>query len=166
MTEDAMLDLLERCGDLPVRTFAPGELLVEDGVRHPEIYVLIDGELEIRKGDVRISTISEPGACIGEVGLLMDTPATATVVAATQVRAHVAEDGAELLRTDPEVTFVVARMLAQRLDLVTNFLADLRRQYGGESGSLAVVDTVLASLVQRPGASARPGSVRDPDPLY
>jgi CRP-like cAMP-binding protein len=166
ITEVWMLDLLERCAELPRRSFAAGETLVEDGVRHPEIYVLIDGELEVRKGDVRISTIDQPGACIGEVGLLMGTPATATVLAATPVTVHVAEDGAELLRTDPEVTFVVARMLAQRLDLVTNFLADLRQQYGGESGSLAVVDTVLANLAQRPGTSARPGSLRDPDPLY
>lgn len=161
-----MLDLLERCADLPRASFAPGELLVEDGVQHSRIYVLIDGELEIRKGGVKISTIAQPGACIGEVGLLLGTPATATVVAASPVTVHVAEDGAALLRTDPEFTFIVARMLAQRLDLVTSFLADLRQQYGGESGSLAVVDTVLASLAQRPGATAAPGSRRDPEPLY
>jgi CRP-like cAMP-binding protein len=161
-----MLDLLNRCADLPQRTFQPGEELVVDGERHRQIYVLIEGDLEIRKAGVRISTITEPGACIGEVGLLLGTAATATVVAATPTRVHVAEDGAELLRTDPEVTFEVARMLAQRLDLVTNFLADLRKQYGGETGSLAVVDTVLADLVRSPGATATPGSARDPEPLY
>lgn len=161
-----MHELLRRVATLPERTFAAGESLVNDGERGPELYVLIEGTLEVRKLDARISTITEPGACIGEVGLLLGTPATATVVAVTPTRVHVAEDGAALLHSDPEVTVLVARMLAERLNLVTTFLADLRHQYGGEGGSLAVVDQVLANLVQRPGATAEPGSRRDPDPLY
>jgi CRP/FNR family transcriptional regulator, cyclic AMP receptor protein len=161
-----MQELLQRVAGLPERTFEPGEELRTDGERAPELYVLIEGELEVRKGNTRISTISDPGAAIGEVGLLLDRPATATVVAVTPTRVHVADDGAELLRTDPGVTVLVARMLAARLDLVTTFLADLRDQYGDANGSLAVVDSVLASLVQRPEPTARPGSARDPDPLY
>jgi CRP-like cAMP-binding protein len=159
-------ELLERCAGLPRRTFAPGQTLVVDGQRGEELFVIESGEVEVRKGDQRISTISRPGACIGEVGLLLGTPATATVTALTEVRARVADDGAALLRSDPEITFLVARMLAARLDLVTTFLADLRRQYGGGTGSLAVVDSVLAGLAQGPTGTARPGSVRDPDPLY
>ncbi|MGD9792661.1 MAG: Crp/Fnr family transcriptional regulator [Acidimicrobiia bacterium] len=161
-----MIELLERFAAMPRRTFAPGEALVTDGQRSAALYVLVEGSLEVRKGDTRISVISAPGACIGEVGLLLGLPATATVIALTETVMYVAEDGATLLRTDPEITVLVARMLAERLNLITTFLADLRRQYGGETGSLAVVDTVLSSLSQRTGPAARPGSARDPDPLY
>lgn len=161
-----MQELLQRTSTLPERTFAPGEALVTDGEQNRALYVLVEGTIEIRKGDTRINTITAPGACIGEVGLLLGIPATATVVAVEPTRVRVAEDGASLLHSDPEITVAVARTLAERLNLVTTFLADLRRQYGGESGSLAVVDTVLANLTQRQGPAARPGSRREPDPLY
>ena len=161
-----MRELLERCSALPQRTFEPGEALVVDGRPCPALYVLIEGTLEVRKGDVRISTISTPGACIGEVGLLLGIPATATVVAMTGTRAHVAEDGAALLRSDPEVTVAVAQMLAERLNLITTFLADLRTQYPGAGGALAVVDSVLERLSQRTGPRAEAGSLREPDPPY
>ena len=161
-----MRDLLERFAVMPRKTFARGETLVVDGQRSGSLYVLIEGTLEVQKGGVRISTINEPGVCIGEVGLLLDIPATATVVAVTPTIVHVAEDGAAVLRTEPEVTVAVARLLAERLNLVTTFLADIKRQYAGASGSLAVVDKVLARLTQRTGPAAKPGSAREPDPLY
>jgi len=161
-----MRDLLERFAAMPRKMFAPGETLVADGQRSGSLYVLIEGTLEVQKGGVRISTINEPGVCIGEVGLLLDIPATATVMAVTPTVVHVAEDGAAVLRTEPEVTVAVARLLAERLNLVTTFLADIKRQYAGESGSLAVVDKVLAGLTQRTGPTAKPGSAREPDPLY
>lgn len=161
-----MTDLLHLVNDLPERSYRAGEVLLSDGSDHREVMVLIEGTLRIEKGGSTISTISRAGAVIGEVGILLNRPATATVVAATNVRVFVADDGAALLTTDPRVTFAVAEMLAERLDLVTTFLADLRQQYGDGSGSLAVVDEVLTSLMQRSGPRAQPGSVRDPDPLH
>jgi len=59
----------------------------------------------------------------------------------------------------------VAVELAERLNFVTTYLADLKHQYGDAPG-LAMVSDVLAHLGQRKQPVARPGSARDPDPEY
>ena len=55
--------------------------------------------------------------------------------------------------------------LAERLNFVTTYLADLKHQYGDAPG-LAMVSDVLVELTQRRAPPARPGSARDPDPDY
>lgn len=158
--------LLDHFAQRPIRTLMPDEILVLDGAQHDTMFVLISGELEVAKDGNVISTIDGPGSIVGEVGALLGSGATATVTARSETVVHVVDDASEVLRTDPVVTFEVARLLAERLDLVTRFLADLRTQYGDSSGSLAVVDTVLSSLARRTGPTASPGSARDADPLY
>jgi len=158
--------LLDHFAHRPIRALVPDEALVLDGEQHDTMFVLVSGELEVAKDGIVISTIDRPGSIIGEVGALLGTGATATVTARSESVVHVVDAASEVLRTDPVVTFEVARLLAERLDLVTRFLADLRTQYGDSRGSLAVVDTVLSSLARRTGPTASPGSARDADPLY
>ena len=55
--------------------------------------------------------------------------------------------------------------LAERLNFVTTYLADLKHQYGDAPG-LSMVSDVLRQLAQRHGPVARPGSAPDPDPDY
>jgi hypothetical protein len=76
-----------------------------------------------------------------------------------------AADGHALLASDPAITRLVAVGLAERLNLVTTYLADLKHQYGDAPG-LAMVSEVLSRLAQRQAPIARPGSARDPDPDY
>ena len=59
----------------------------------------------------------------------------------------------------------VAIGLAERLNVVTTYLADLKHQYGDTPG-LSMVSDVRSQLGQRQAPSARPGSARDPDPEY
>lgn len=89
----------------------------------------------------------------------------ATVVAtAASVLRHAA-DGAALLSSHPDITRWVAVTLAERLNFVTPYLADLKHQYGDAPGP-AMVQDVLAQLSQRQSPPARSGSVRDPQPDY
>ena len=60
---------------------------------------------------------------------------------------------------------LVADGLAERLNFVTTYLADLKLQYGDAPG-LSMVSDVLQRLAHRQGPAARPGSARDPDPEY
>ena len=126
--------------------------------------MLIAGALEVRKGNIVVNTITEPGALIGEISLLLGTDHGATVVATEPSRLRHAAHGRELLR-DPEVTTIVAVGLAERLNFVTAYLADLKDQYG-EAPGLSMVSDVLARLSHQQLQAARPGSVRDPDPEY
>lgn len=160
-----MTALLALTDGLFERRLVAGEVLVEEGSREGQLAVLVEGHLQVRKGEVVVAEITEPGACIGEVSLLTGAAATATVVAASPCVVRVASDGAGFLRSRPEVLEEVAHILATRLHQMTTYLADLRRQYGDQPG-LQMVGEVLATLTSTPATGARPGSARDPDPLY
>jgi hypothetical protein len=75
-----------------------------------------------------------------------------------------ATDGVAFLR-DPEVVRLIAVGLAERLNYVTAYLADVKQQYGDAPG-LSMVGTVLARLAQNQHAPVLGGSARDPDPEY
>jgi CRP/FNR family transcriptional regulator, cyclic AMP receptor protein len=124
-----MTTLLDLCRDLPVQHFAPGDALLTEGERSGRLYILIEGEVEVRKGDVEIPTITEPGSIFGELSALLGLPHTALVRALTPCRVHVIEQADAFLRSNPVVTYQLARLLAQRLNTITTYLADLKNQF-------------------------------------
>jgi CRP/FNR family transcriptional regulator, cyclic AMP receptor protein len=157
--------MLELSAHLPEVELAEGEVLLTEGTPNTSIWVLISGELDVRKSDVTVNAIAQPGALIGEMSILLGVAPTATVVAATPTRLRHALDGEALLSSDPAISKFVAVGLARRLDVVTTYLADLKRQYTDAPG-LAMVSEVLGKLTAQTGPQVRPGSARDPDPLY
>jgi CRP-like cAMP-binding protein len=160
------VELLALALDRPRRTVAVGETLIADGAPVPALYVLVAGALRIEKAGVAITTVSEPGACIGEMSLLLDVPATADVVATEPCVVAVIDDAAALLEAEPRVSLALARLLAVRLHAMTTYLADLKQQYADHEGGLGMVDVVLDRLMRAPGARSELGSERDPDPEY
>jgi CRP/FNR family transcriptional regulator, cyclic AMP receptor protein len=162
---DVMDDMLTLSRHLPQVELAPGEPLVREGGPAGAIWVLVSGALQVRKGGVVVNTIDRPGALIGEVSALLGTAYTATVEATAPCVLRHAADGQALLASDPAITRLVAVGLAERLNFVTTYLADLKHQYG-EAPGLAMVADVLSQLAQRQGPPARPGSAREPDPDY
>lgn len=160
-----MQDMLALSAHLPEIEVATGDTLVREGSPAGGVWVLVSGALQVRKGVVLVNTITRPGALIGEVSALLGTAYTATVEATAPSILRHAADGQALLAGDPAITRLVAVGLAERLNFVTTYLADLKHQYGDAPG-LAMVSDVLSQLAQRQGPPARPGSARDPDPDY
>lgn len=75
--------LLAEQGEL--RRVARGELLIEEGVRGSALLVVVDGEVEVLKdsGDggadlLQLVTLGQ-GTLLGEIGLILGEPASATV---------------------------------------------------------------------------------------
>jgi len=161
----AMTDMLTLSAHLPEVEVQPGEVIIRDGEAGNGIWVLVSGALDVLKGGVLVNTITDPGALIGEVSVLLGTGHSATVQATQPSRLRFAADGDVLLSSDPGITRLVAVGLAERLSFVTTYLADLTHQYADVPG-LSMVSEVLSSLNQRRGPLARPGSARDPDPQY
>lgn len=157
--------LLALTAGLPELALEPGEVLVREGEAGGGLWILLDGLLQVRKGDVDVNTISRPGSAIGEISLLLDAPCSATVVAASRTTLRHAADGAALLASDPAITRLIAAGLAERLHVVTSYLADLKHQYG-EAPGLTMVSDVLHQLAHRQAFVARPGSAREPNPDY
>ena len=160
-----MQDMLALSASLPVVEFAPGEIIVGEGGSAGALWVLVSGALQVRKGRVVVNTVTRPGALIGEIALLLDGVNSATVEATEPSVQRHAADGKALLASDPRISHLVAVGLAERLNFVTTYLADLKQQYGDAPG-LSMVNDVLARLAQSQTPSARPGSARDPNPEY
>jgi CRP/FNR family cyclic AMP-dependent transcriptional regulator len=159
-----MRDILEYCIGGVRRNVAAGAEVLHEGGRTGHLYVLIEGRLEVVKGDTVVATITEPGAVLGEMSVLLDTPHTATVRAAQDSVIYEIDDAASFLRQQPAVALIIARMLAQRLNVATTYLADLKRQYGGHGNHLAMVGDLLQSMINLPSTQVSPGSDRQSDP--
>jgi CRP-like cAMP-binding protein len=155
--------LLEFGERLPAISFAAGEVLLPEGTRTGLLFILVEGEVEILKGDVQIEVVSEPGALFGEISALLDTPHMATVRTLAPSRAVRIEDAVRFLRTNPDLSLEIARLLAHRLTNVVGYLAALKRQFEGHS-HLGMVDEVIETLVNQQRRSFTPGSIREPDP--
>ena len=68
------------------------------------------------------------------------------------------------LREQPAVSLLIARLLAQRLNVATTYLADLMHQYAGHGNHLAMVGEILQSMINLPPIAglARLGSAIRP----
>jgi len=159
-----MREILEYCVDGHRRNVSAGTEVLHEGTRTGHLYVLIEGRLEVIKGETVIATMTEPGAVAGEMSVLLDLPHTATVRAAQDSVVYEIDDAASFLRQQPAMALIIARMLAQRLNVATTYLADLKRQYGGHGNHLAMVGDILQSMINLPPTQVSPGSDRQSDP--
>ena len=159
-----MRTVLSFCQGLPEATFGPGEVLLAEGGKAGILYILAEGEIEVLKGDFQVATTSEPGAIFGEISVLLDIPHTATVKTLTPSRAYVVQQASEFLQSNTDITYQLARLLAQRLYGVTTYLVDLKRQFEDHEDHFGMVDAVLETLVHQQDEECTPGSDRDPDP--
>lgn len=141
-------EVLSWAAECPRRSFSPGAVLLEEGKRAGVLYFLESGTVEVLKQGHLISTVSQRGAVFGEVSVLLDQAHMATVQAKTEIECRVVEDPAGFLLNRPEISVHVARLLARRLNAVTTYLVDLKRQYQDREDHLGMVDEVLESLLQ------------------
>lgn len=158
-----MRELLDHCADLELVTVEPGDTLIDQGQAPGPLYVLVDGELTIERDGVPFARIDDSGSIFGEMSSLLGRPATATVRAATRSTFRLAPDGVAFIAATPAIAMAVASTVATRLDNLTQYLADVKRQFAGQSGHLGMIDEVLNVLVHHQAPPVRPGSARDPD---
>jgi CRP-like cAMP-binding protein len=160
-----MDEMLELAARLPAVEYAAGDVVITEGGDSTGVWILVSGALRVLKSGKVVNAVTQPGALIGEMSILLGVPDSATVEAAEPSVMRYAADGEAFLASDPRVLRLVALGLAERLHFVTTYLADLKNQYGDAPG-LAMIPEVLQQLAQRQVPLARPGSLRDPDPDY
>lgn len=158
-----MSSILDLCHGLPAQSFDPNAILLKEGETSGLLYVLIDGEVEILKGDFQINLVSNPGAIFGEISVLLGIPHIATVRTVGPCRAHVIASGDAFLQSHPDIAYQLAKLLAHRLNGLTAYLVDLKDQYEHRDDHLSMVDGILETLVHQQEHSFTPGSDRDPD---
>jgi CRP/FNR family cyclic AMP-dependent transcriptional regulator len=156
-------DLLALSSGLPLLTVGDGEVLIEEGAPPGPLLVLASGSVVIEHDGTPFARIDDPGAVFGEMSAVLDQPATATVRAAGEVQVRVADDPVAFLGDHPGAALVVLRTTASRLDGMTRYLVDVKRQLADAGGHLGLVDQILDTLLHHQGPAATPGSARDPE---
>jgi CRP/FNR family transcriptional regulator, cyclic AMP receptor protein len=157
-----MRAFLDHCSELAVQNFENGRVLLPEGATTDLVYVLAERRIEILRGSTQVTVLDEPGALVGEMSILLGIPHTATARALGDVKVHVVERAAEFFRTHPELSWLVAQLLASRLNAATTYLVDLTRQFAGSGDHLEMVGEVLESLIHQQEREFHPGSDRDP----
>jgi CRP/FNR family cyclic AMP-dependent transcriptional regulator len=97
-------------------SFAAGAAIFEQGQDAEHMYVVLDGEVEIRLGDALLSTAG-PGDIVGEMALIDKSPRSAAAVARTDCQL-VAVDQRRFLFLVGQTPFFalhVMRQLAERI---------------------------------------------------
>jgi CRP-like cAMP-binding protein len=142
MTDEGVLDILRRTTlfarfneeQLEVvpkvgrsRAYEAGDVIVRQGDERAEsMWVVLEGEIEVRAGGEPIGTLG-PGGHFGELALLADAPRSADVIAVGHVealefaRSHLRG----LIHSDPEVAFAILAELSTRLVRLTETAAEM-----------------------------------------
>ena len=144
-----MKPILDICAaaSLPQRSVAEGECILDEGLKDGALYILKEGAVEVLKKDIQVNVVSSPGSVFGEVSVLLDRPHMATVKALKPSTFYVADKAQEFLHHHPEINLAIARLLATRLNSVTNYLVDLKDQFESREDHLGMVDEVLESIL-------------------
>src|SRR5438105_9032005 len=103
-----------------VATYAPGDKFFEQVELGTEMYIILDGEVEIIKhinGESHILSRLEKGDFFGEMALLENVPRSADAVAKGEVKALVINGSRfdEMLHKNPEIAVRIIRKYSKRL---------------------------------------------------
>jgi len=93
-----------------------GKVLIREGERGREFYVLLDGEVEVTRDGKRLA-IRRAGEFFGEIALVSSLPRVATVTTRKPVRALVIRDVEfrALLQRTPAIALKVLNAVAARV---------------------------------------------------
>ena len=138
--------ILDLSRDLVEITVEAGDVILGEGETSDRLYILVEGVLEVFRGDVSVAVVNAPGAVFGEMAVLLGGPHTASVRALRTSRLRAVEDALAYLTRNPVLMVPIAQLLAQRLRNSTTYLVDLKRQFQDHGNHLSLVDQVLESL--------------------
>jgi CRP-like cAMP-binding protein len=93
-----------------------GKVIIREGDRGREFFVLLDGGAEVIRGGHKVANLSK-GDFVGEIAVIARIPRTATVRITAPTRLLVVTDTAfrGLMRRSPDIQLKVLESLAERL---------------------------------------------------
>jgi extracellular factor (EF) 3-hydroxypalmitic acid methyl ester biosynthesis protein len=116
------------------RRYATDDVIIKEGSAFSALFVVVDGIVGVEKehlgGGIPLAELG-PGAVIGEVSYIDGSPASASVVARTDVTARAIEDVDGVVSSDPELAAGLYRSLA--------ILLARRLRYGNEERVLSAL---------------------------
>ena len=110
--------------------FKEGEVILLEGERSEDLYMLLEGTIEVIKNNTIVSEISGADVFFGEMSYLLNHKRTATLRAKTEVKAinvsYFTDENSERGRV-AEASLKLMRTMASRLDLANKETARLER---------------------------------------
>jgi CRP/FNR family cyclic AMP-dependent transcriptional regulator len=159
-------DILRLTADRPDETVDDGAFLLRQGERSGALFVLVTGVLEVQRRGRAVVQISAPGAVVGELGLLLDSPASADVMALGPASVRRIDDAERFFADSPDFARYLATLLARRLWQISTYLSDLQEQFAHSSEVLGLMPNVLQELLGSTRPEPDPGSEREVESPY
>ncbi len=129
-----MANLLVLAKAYPTLSLKPGNRLIEAGEARGDLFILASGQLKVERDGIEIARITEPGALVGEMSVLLGTDHSANVTALTPVEVRHIEDGLHRLEQSPLAAIHVATLACRRLDATSAALVQLKKS--GHEGNI------------------------------
>jgi CRP-like cAMP-binding protein len=97
------------------REVKKGDVIIRENERSDGLYVLLSGEVEVKKGTRVLATLKE-GDLFGEMSLIKNTPATATVSATrrTSLMRLPREDFEDIMGRHPQLLAMICDLMENR----------------------------------------------------
>ncbi len=119
LSDPVLLDLLRRWGKhYLLRVFFEGEIICREGEKSFDVYILLEGEVEVFRHGELVDVESREGTIMGEVAALIGSPRTATLVAKgrTVLALLKAAEIEQAARAMPALAVRIMKSLAIRLE--------------------------------------------------
>jgi serine/threonine protein phosphatase PrpC len=134
LTERELLRVMQA---VEVRTHKDGEVVIREGDKGDELFIVLDGKVVVSRGGQQLTHLG-PGEHVGEMALIRSVPrsATVTAVGSAELIAIRRADFFEILRKEHEVAVKMLwqflGVLADRLDQTSSELHDAKRELAAE----------------------------------
>jgi CRP/FNR family transcriptional regulator, cyclic AMP receptor protein len=139
-------------------SFEAGETIFEEGGPEERLYVITSGTVEVHKGVLpgrrqHLATIEAP-TVVGEMGLLTEPRAAASVEAITPIKAHSIDRDLFLEMLDEDspaackVVYEIGRTLANRMARTDQTIADIIDQLEGADDETTDFDIFQDRLIR------------------
>jgi PAS domain S-box-containing protein len=111
-----------------ITPFEEGKAIFLEGDDSQDLFILVSGQLNVFKGNIKIAEITEKGSLFGEMSFLLKANRTATIKAGENVKAiRIPKDEiTPFIHDFPEVAGKISKLLAKRLDETSRILYGLK----------------------------------------
>jgi CRP-like cAMP-binding protein len=115
--------------------FDAGEVMIEEGARSDSVYIIMSGVADVTRSVNGVATsigVMDPGAIVGEIGVVLNQPRFATLTARTPLTALHLEASVyvDLVKQLPQLAIATIRELSQRLVEITARYSEAQAKAG------------------------------------
>jgi PPM family protein phosphatase len=121
-----------------VITYGPGEVVIREGDKGEELFIVLSGQLKVSRNGAELATLPQ-GAHVGEMALVRSQPRSATVVSdgTSELMVIRRQEFFEILRKEHQLA---VKLLWQFTGVLADRLAETTRELGAAKEELAAED--------------------------